>query len=134
MGRGRPSIPAQARALLGGLLALVTALLKLTAAELKANAGQLRAPLLALLAALALAFTALVLLLVAAVLGLAQFLPAWAAALIVALLAGGAALALARNALSRLGAVSLAPARAMTTLQAQIDRLSATAKDKTHAE
>ena len=134
MARGGPSIAAQVRHLLAGLLTLVQSLLKLTAAELKANAGQLRGPLLALLAALGLAFTALVLLLVTAVLALAQIMPPWAATLVVALVAALAGLALAKGALSQLAGVSLAPTRAMTTLQAQIDRLSAKPKDPTHAE
>lgn len=132
MAARQASIIAQIRQLLAGSLALVQSLLNLTGSELKANAGALRGPLVTLLAAIVLAGTALTLLLVAAILALSLWVGPLAATLIVAALAAVATLALARNALSRLGAVQLAPRRAIATLQMQIDRFSAkpTAKDK----
>lgn len=118
-------LAAQARHLVGGFLLLMQNLSRLTAAELRANAGALRTPLLLLLLASGLLFTALTLLLVAAVLGLAQLVGPVAACLIVAVVGGLAAWALARHSLSRLAAIDLAPRRSMATLQAQIDRFAA---------
>ncbi len=119
-----PGIAMRLRLLVAGLLQLLNTLSTLTAAEIKANAGQLRAPMAALAAASALLMVALTLLLVAGVLALAQLVGALAACLIVAAVAALAGWALGNHALSRLGAIDLAPRRSIATLQKQVDRLT----------
>jgi predicted phage tail protein len=118
-----PSLKALLRELVDDTTQLFRQELRLAQAEVKQSIHQAQANVVLIVAGLMLAFCALLILLEAIVMALATAMPGWLASIIVAVVAGGIAIAMVGRGEKGLAGGELAPSRSIRQAKADKDMI-----------